>query len=303
MAPRRRKIRVAAAAYPFDPPGSFGGWGAKISHWVADAASKKAELLVFPEYGAMELSATGRPELATDVPVSLKVAAELATEADKVWGGLAARHKVYIVAAGGPRLCEDGAMRNVSAFFAPSGAFALQEKMIMTPWERAWGLAPGRTQKVFETALCRLAIAICYDSEFPLLVRARAEAGAELVLVPTCTDASTGYHRVRSACLARALECQSAVVLAPTTGDAPWCAAVDTNVGAAGVYLPADRGVSETGVLAEGRVGEPGWCMASVDLAALRAARADGEVRTFAHWPEQPGAAPLGSLVEVVGLT
>jgi predicted amidohydrolase len=302
VAPRRRKVRVAAAAYPFDPPGSFGGWGAKIAHWVADAAGKKAELLVFPEYGAMELSATGRPEHATDIAVSLKVAAEQTGEADKVWTGLAQRHKVHIVAAGGPRLCEDGRMRNVSALFAPSGASALQEKMILTPWERAWGLASGRTQRVFDTALCRLTIAICYDSEFPLLVRARAEAGAELVLVPTCTDTSTGYHRVRSACLARALECQSAVVLAPTTGDAAWCAAVDSNVGAAGVYLPADRGVSETGILAEGRVGEPGWCMAGVDLAALRAARAEGEVRTFAHWPEQQGAAPLVSLVEVVSL-
>jgi predicted amidohydrolase len=303
LATRRRKIRVAAAAYPFDPPGSFGGWGAKISHWVADAAGKKAEVLVFPEYAAMELAAVDRPEHATDVSVSLKVVAEHAERADKVYAELAQRHKVHILAAGGPRLCEDGMLRNVSALFAPSGLFSLQEKMVMTPWERAWGLAPGRMQKVFDTALCRMAVAICYDCEFPLLVRARAEAGAELLLVPACTDASTGYHRVRTACLARALENQLAAVLAPTTGDAPWCAAVDTNVGAAGVYLPADRGVSETGVLTEGRIGEPGWCVAAVDLAALRASRADGEVRTYAHWAEQPGAAELAGLVEVVMLS
>ena len=119
---------------------------------------------------------------------------------------------------------------------------------------------------MFDTALGRIGIAICYDSEFPLLVRAMAEAGAELILVPSCTERVAGYHRVRTGSMARALENQIATVQSPTVGDALWSPAVDRNTGAAGVYVPSERLVSETGVLAEGTMNEPQWVTATVDL-------------------------------------
>jgi predicted amidohydrolase len=81
----------------------------------------------------------------------------------------------------------------------------VHEKRILTPFERAWRVAPGRQLRVFETVLGRIGVAICYDSQFPLLVRAQAEAGAELILIPSCTEYLSGYHRVRAAAQARAL--------------------------------------------------------------------------------------------------
>ena len=82
---------------------------------------------------------------------------------------------------------------------------------------------------------------ICYDSEFPLLARAMAEAGAELLLVPSCTERVSGYHRVRTGARARALENQIAAMVSPTVGDALWSPAVDRNTGAAGIYVPSEQ--------------------------------------------------------------
>jgi predicted amidohydrolase len=173
----------------------------------------------------------------------------------------------------------------------------------MTPFEQNWGISPGETLRVFDTALGRIGIAICYDSEFPLLVRAQAEAGAQIVLVPSCTEFVSGYHRVRTAALARALENTCVTVLSPTVGDALWSPAIDHNAGAAGVFVPADHSFSDTGVLAEGALNRPQWVHAEVDLARLAEIKAAGEMRNSTDWPLQPGAAPLARQAEVVALS
>jgi predicted amidohydrolase len=182
------------------------------------------------------------------------------------------------------------------------GRMGVQEKMIMTPFERDWGISPGGALRVFDTTLGRIGVAVCYDSEFPLLVRAQAEAGAEIILVPSCTEFRSGYGRVRTAAMARALENTCVTVLSPTVGDAPWSPAVDRNSGAAGIYVPADHGFSETGVLAEGALDQPQWIYATVDLQRLRRVKETGEMRNSADWARQPGAAKLSGNVEVVPL-
>jgi predicted amidohydrolase len=172
----------------------------------------------------------------------------------------------------------------------------------MTPFERDWGISPGGPLRVFDTALGRFGIAICYDSEFPLLVRAQAEAGAEVVLIPSCTERVSGYHRVRTSAMARALESTIATVMSPTVGDAPWSPAVDRNVGAAGIFVPSEPGVADDGTLGEGTLNAPQWVTGAIDLAALRRLRTSGEMRNFADWPAQPGAEPLAGHVQIVSL-
>ena len=86
-----------------------------------------------------------------------------------------------------------------------------------------------------------------------------AEAGADVVLVPSCTERISGYHRVRTGSMARALENTIATVQSPTVGDAPWSPAVDFNAGAAGIYVPSEHGVSDDGVLAQGKLNASEW--------------------------------------------
>jgi predicted amidohydrolase len=295
-------IRVATAQYPIDQLPTMDAARDKLAQWVGEAAGQGAQLVVFPEYGAMELSAIRGLQVAADVPASLQAVSEMLSEIDAWHAELARRHQVYILAPSGPSRRADGHYVNVARLMGPSGRAGTQEKLIMTPFERDWGIAGGQHQRVFDTSLGRIGIAICYDSEFPLIVRAQAEAGADLIIIPSCTERVSGAHRVRTAALARALENGCAAIVSPTVGDAPWCLTVDHNEGIGGIYVPAEAGLSDTGVLAEGRLSEPGWVFAEIDLSALMALRACGEMRNANDWSLQPGAAPLANGVEIVDL-
>jgi hypothetical protein len=78
--------------------------------------------------------------------------------------------------------------------------------------------------------------------------------------------------------------------------------AVDHNNGMAGVYAPAEAGLSDTGVLAEGMLNQPGWVYADVAPDELRRIRTLGEMRNSADWPLQPGAPALAPHVDVISL-
>ena len=296
------KVRVAAAQYPLDAFDTLAAHRAKLSRWVAEAAANGAQLLVFPEYGAMEYASAAGTSAAGDLQASLQAVSDALPEMDHAHAELAQRHNVHILAASGPRRDGDRFL-NTARLLTPEGKSGAQAKLMMTPFERTWGISGGESLRVFETALGRIGVAICYDSEFPLLVRAQAEAGACLILVPSCTEFLSGYHRVRTAALARALENGCATVISPTVRDAAWSPAVDHNTGAAGIFVPAEHGFSETGVLNEGTVNQPGWVYADVDLDKLNAVRTSGEMRNSRDWSLQPGAAPSALHVEIVPLT
>jgi predicted amidohydrolase len=305
-------LYVAAAQYPMDQPATFAEWQTKLSRWVAEGAATGARLLMFPEYGAIELAATHGKQVAGDLQATLTAVADLMPEIDAAHLALAAEFGVHIVAASGPRYANgrdgSGGIVNSARLIAPSGRIGTQDKLIMTPFEVAWGVRPGTALRVFDTALGRIGIAVCYDSEFPLLVRAMTEAGAELMLIPSCTERLSGASRVRTAALARSLESQIATVTAPTVGEALWSPAVDRNTGAAGIFVPAEAALAdvsplaETGILAEGVLNQPGWVTASIPLARLRALRDTGEMRNHADWSRQPGLAGGCANVDVVSL-
>lgn len=296
------RIRVAAAQYPIDKLSDMGAVRDKLARWVAEAAAGGAKLLLFPEYGAMELAALRGEKIAADVAASFEAVFDLMREVDAVHCELAAQHGVHILAGSGPWRRGDGRYVNAARLITPAGRIGVQHKLVLTPFERDWDMAAGDALRVFETELGRIGIAICYDSEFPLLVRAQAEAGAELILIPACTERTSGAHRVRTAALARALENTCACIVSPTVGDATWCPAVDHNAGIAGAYVPAEAGVSETGVLAEGKLNAPGWVSCEIDLEALRRLRARGEMRNFEDWHLQPGASRIRQSAQGVSL-
>ena len=300
-APDRRTVQVAAAQYPLDQVESLEAWTAKAERWVRDGATAGTNVLVFPEYGSIEIAAASGREATRDLQATVAAVADGQAFASRIWAMLADRYGVHILAPSGPERRGDRYV-NAARLFAPGGSCGVQDKLILTPFERDWGLSAGSGQCVFETAVARIGIAICYDSEFPLLVRALAEAGAEIVLVPSCTEHVSGYHRVRNAAMARALESQIATVMSPTVSTSEWSAAVDHNTGAAGIFVPPDVALSMTGVLGEGVIDAVQWVRAEIDLTRLAALRSSGEMRNWADWSLQRGAAPLGHVVERVRL-
>lgn len=282
-------MRLAAAAYPLDAFHTWDALVAKWTAWVDDAVAGGADLLVFPEYGAMELAALDGAAVAGDLEASLKSTSVRLSDMQDIFAGLAVSRGVHILTPSGPAWPEAAARPvNRAVLCTPDGTRGHQDKQIMTRFEReTWGVTAGDPLQVFETRLGRIGVLICYDSEFPLLARALIEGGVDILLVPSCTDTLAGYWRVRVGAMARALEGQCVVVQSPTVGDVPWSPAVDENVGAAAIYGPPDLGFPPTGVLAEGALNSPGWVMGDVTLDQIRAVRDRGAVFNRAHWPEQ----------------
>ena len=248
--------------------------------------------MVFPEYGAKELAALAGSAAAGDLMGSIHAASARVDQANTLMSQLSNQYGVYILGGSAPVFLDDKLV-NRAAFFAPSGMVDHQDKQIMTRFERDdWGVAGGGALKLFDTTLGKIGVLICYDSEFPLLGRTLAEAGAEILLVPSCTEALEGYWRVRIGAMARALENQCVSVMSSLVGPAPGLFGVETNTGMGAVFGPPDRGFPPTGVIAEGTLNQSGWTYADIDLAHIREVRADGNVLNMAHWPEQTPRIP-----------
>ena len=280
-------MKIAACAYEPEWHASWEALESKLDGWVADAAGQGAELLVFPEYAGIEATLIG-PPFPDPGPMGW---VQRMTRAADGWGRLnatlAERHGVHILAGS---LCADyaGQVVNRAYLCTPGGEVASQEKMIPTPYERQiMGLSGGRGLTLFDTALGRIGVLICYDSEFPLLARALVEAGADLLLVPSCTDMPQGQTRVRQSCRARAIESQCPVVQAPLIGVVGGCDIVDGSTGRVGIFGPPDIGQPEDGILGQGTLDTAGWVIADLDLRAIAAPRRIGQVGNMADWPMQ----------------
>lgn len=280
-------MKIAVAKYPIDAPATFEDFAEKQARWLRDAAALGARVAVLPEYLSLELGATFAPDVRGDLHASLAaLQAHRAAWCD-LFSGLARDLGLHVVAGTFLLDTGDGRYRNRADLFAADGRRAWQDKLQLTGFEKQVGaIDGGDALKVFELDGVRVGIAICYDIEFPLPVRAQCEAGARLLLVPSCTDTAAGATRVRTGALARALENRAFVAQAVTAGEAPWSPALDVNTGEATVYAPMDVGLPADGVLSiTDRAG--GWACADCDPQALADSRAQAQVANDRDWPGQ----------------
>lgn len=293
---RAQVCRVAAAQYPI---GHFQDWSIYAQHarsWVLQAVDQGSQILLLPEYASMELVSLFPESVQCDLRGQLYALQALREDFRALYRDLAREFGIVLVPGTFPWQCEDGTLRNRAFVFGPEGELGFQDKLIMTRFENEqWIIHPGDALQALETPFGRIGISICYDAEFPLIARRLVEQGADLILVPSCTDTLAGYHRVRIGCQARALENQCFVVQSPTVGRAEWSEAVDVNIGRAGFFTPVDRGFPDTGVLVEGELNQPQWLLADLDLTALSAVRQNGQVLNTRDWPRQYRVVPIAS--------
>lgn len=279
-------MRVAVAKYRIGAPADFAAFAARQRALLAEAAAAGARLAVLPEYLSLELAATFDAATRGDLRASL-VATQAHRDAYLALFSELARESGVFVQAGSFLTDVGGRWRNRAWWFAPDGRRGFQDKLQLTGFEKAAGvIEPGDALRVFDAGGVRAGIAVCYDSEFPLPVRAQCEAGARLLLVPSCTDTRAGATRVRVGCLARALENRVFVAQAVTAGEAPWSPALDVNTGEATLYAPMDHGLPADGILATTR-GDATWAIADLDFDALDASRASAQVANDRDWPGQ----------------
>ncbi len=274
-------LRLGVLPWRVQPAAGVKSWAERLEREITIAASQGAHMLLMPEYAPLEMAVQPVPDLAGE----LRTACDLAVEAIEVARDIAKRHRVWLLPGTLP-FRVGTSTHNRAALITPEGRVAWQDKRVMTRFEtELWHIDPGAEPLVFDTDWGRIGISICYDLEFPALVRAQVEAGAWLVLAPSCTDTLAGFNRVRIAARARAMENQCFVAVAPTVGDAPEIATLDENRGCAGVYGPVDRGFTDDGVVAEGAMGVAEWLIVDLDPKRLAAVRSDGQVRNHRDHP------------------
>ncbi|PZN83796.1 MAG: amidohydrolase [Candidatus Methylumidiphilus alinenensis] len=283
-----KAFRLAVAQYDIGFLKDWSEYEAKVSRWITEAAGQGAKVLLFPEYFSMELASLFPEEVYKSLSRQLVALQTIYPDFLALYTEQAKRSGVYILAGSFPAQQDDGNYRNRSWLFRPDGSSDYQDKLQMTRFENEqWLITAGSEIKLLATEFGKIGINICYDSEFPLIARKQVEAGADLILVPSCTDTLAGYHRVRIGCQARALENQCYVAQSPTVGLAPWSEAVDVNIGAAAVYTPVDYGYPDNGVLAIGEMNQAQWVYADIDLSTIAKVRETGQVFNFRDWGGQ----------------
>jgi predicted amidohydrolase len=283
-------LTVAAAQYGVEFLASWQHYANKLDYLVEEAAAQGAQVLVFPEYGCLELASLLPAAVYAHLHKQLEALQEVLPNFLHLHRTLSQRHGVYLVASSFPVQLSDGGYRNRAFFCRPDGECDFQDKLMMTRFENElWHISPGDQVKVFPTPWGPMGIGICYDNEFPLIARRQVELGAQIILAPSCTDTVAGYHRVRIGCQARALENQCYVVMSPVVGMVDWSAAMDVHIGAAGIFTPVDVGFPGDGVLAHGEMNQPQWVIAELDLSLLDEVRQNGQVLNHRDWVKQPG--------------
>jgi predicted amidohydrolase len=285
-------MRLGLLQYGVGRPTSVADFARALEARLEEGRAR-ADLLVLPEYACVELGTVlaggAAPDEAGELAAMVAAAPEILVAMRKA----ARRLRVWLLPGTLPMRRDDGAVVNRAPLIAPDGRLAFQEKRAMTRFEtERWGVARGADPAVFDTPWGRIGISICYDVEFPKHVRAQVEAGAWLVLAPSCTDTVHGFNRVAIGAAARAMENQCYVAITPTVGEAPWSAALDVNRGQAMVFGPVDSGFPEDGVLARGRPDVEQWVACTLDPARIDRVREEGQVRNHRDWPRAPFAPP-----------
>lgn len=280
-------MKVAVAKHRIQAPADFAAFAERQARVLGDAAAQGARVAVLPEYLSLELAATFDAATQADLHASLAAIQRYREDWLALYAGLAKEMDLHVVA--GTFLLAQGAgrYRNRCDVFAPDGAHLWQDKLQLTGFEKGLGVIEGGDAlKVFDIEGVRAGVAVCYDIEFPLPVRAQAEAGARLLLVPSCTDTEAGATRVRVGCLARALENRVFVAQSVTAGEAAWSPALDVNTGEATIFAPMDRGLPADGVVVQ-TAGETTWAIADIDIDALERSRDAAQVANDRDWPGQ----------------
>jgi len=121
------------------------------------------------------------------------------------------------------KLAGEDRLANRSFLFAPDGRLAARyDKIHMFDVDLANGeryressqFRPGEETVVVRTPFARVGLTICYDLRFPALYRALAQAGAEILTIPSAFAVPTGRAHWHTLLRARAIE-TGCFVLAP----------------------------------------------------------------------------------------
>jgi len=282
-------FRIAAVQMELRRERSVEEWAEHAEALVAEAARREAQLVVLPEMSTTGLLAThphaDRLSREDMFAAYRDVLPPLTDSIRDVLVSLAREHGLAICGGSHWRGADDESFRNTAYLAQPDGTLHSQDKLHLTWPEEELGTDPGDWIEPVRVGPATVAIEICADIEFPELTRAMAIKGAEIILCPSLTWNSRGRHRVRYSCLARSVEHQVFVAMAPMVGTdgIPSGAALHAR-GRALVTVPIDRsfGIAD-GVLAEADEDGETMVVGDLDLELLLEMRRSSDTPGLRH--------------------
>ncbi len=174
MSPSDENLRLGLVQHAGSPDGVNGNL-AIIEQAAAEAARRHIDLLVFPECfltGYWRSGALGAIAASVDKPVIDRLEA------------CASQTGVALV-VGSYELRGQAVFNSAFCVMPREGCIARYSKRALYgEWERTV-FTPGRSTTQFDYKGFKIGLLICYDVEFPELVREQARLGSDLVLVPT----------------------------------------------------------------------------------------------------------------------
>ena len=187
---------------------------AKLEALIGQAAARGAQLVALPENAfLMDEPGSSRQLYAPKDHPAVAAAAHLAKT-----------HRVWLLAGSiAVKIDDSGKTVNRSMLFGDSGQLIkLYDKIHLFDVELPNGevyaeskrFIPGHHAVVAATNWGKLGMSVCYDLRFPQLYRALAQAGAEMLAVPSAFTQITGEAHWHPLLRARAIE-NGAFVIAP----------------------------------------------------------------------------------------
>lgn len=272
------RFRVSAVQYNLRTIRSFQEFADQVEHYIKTAEEFDSQFICFPEFLTTQLLSIGDGE---GKALPIQMLPEFTVQYQELFSALAQRSGMHIV--GGTHVIRQGdQLYNVAHLFYPDGRIGQQPKLHMTPTEvKEWNMTTGDDLQIFETEFGKVALIICYDIEFPEIVRIAKARGADVVFSPYCTDDRHGFHRVRYTSHARTIENQIYVVSSGTVGSLETVDFMRANFGTAAILTPNDIPFPPKGIAAEGEFGADMIVTADLDLNLLYKVREAGSVTTW----------------------
>lgn len=193
----------------------------------------------------------------------------------------AVKYNLNIISGSMPYV-ENGGLYNVGFLCRRDGTWERYEKIHITPNERrAWGIQGGNQLKVFDTDAGKVGVLICYDCEFPEIVRLLALQGMQILFVPFLTDTQNAFSRVRHCAQARAIENECFVAIAGSVGNLPGVSNMDIQFAQSAVFTPCDFAFPATGLKGEATTNTEMVLVVDVDLSLLKDLHHYGSVQNL----------------------
>lgn len=272
-------VRLGLVQWQMRSHHSFDSLIEQIEFFVDAVSDYQSDFALFPEFFNAPLMA---PYNDMGTAEAMRELAKYTAPLLESFKSFAVSYNINIITGSMPYVNGNGNLQNVSYLCHRNGLVDEYRKIHITPSEReAWGMVGGNEIKVFDTDCGKVGVVICYDVEFPELIRLQADQGMNILFVPFLTDTQNGYMRVRNCAMARAVENECYVAIAGCVGNLPKVNNMDIQYAQSAVFTPSDFAFPNNSIKAETTPNTEMTLIVDVDLDLLKELHSHGSVRNM----------------------